>query len=329
MCRNHVTRISRLLLVPAAVAAFLVATPTASATKLLSRNTNNVAIKVDGKGRAVVYFTTGGRRYHPLVWGAINARPSSAYPTPQRTFKIDWSGGWGSFGHSIWKTIRNRCRRYDGPRLPLFVAGCKAPDGSYWALQEIRRLMPGYGIRPWKAKHRARELHISHWSGALPKLEVGLDWITSSARDYHELFGRFTYRGRPVHGYRSTSNGVPLDSYGRLLFLYTYNSRYGRGWKRENGFLARRPGGNFCYGFYPHDRPSWYPRNYNWPRPPGNGKAYKIFAQGPGVTPFVKWSGRGLPKYDRTNPAHVQRERAMNALRELFARRDTTGCHVD
>jgi hypothetical protein len=58
----------------------------------------------------------------------------------------------------------------------------------------------------------------------------------------------------------------------------TYNSRYGRGWKRENGFLTHRGSGAFCYGFYPHGN-----------RPVGKGEAYRASVIGPGVTPIMYW----------------------------------------
>ena len=36
---------------------------------------------------------------------------------------------------------------------------CKAPDGSYWALQSWQRMLPNLGYAPWKKLQRARELH--------------------------------------------------------------------------------------------------------------------------------------------------------------------------
>jgi hypothetical protein len=37
---------------------------------------------------------------------------------------------------------------------------------------------------------------------------------------------------------------------------------------------------------------------------------------GPGVAPDVMWTGVGLDDYDPSNPAHVQHEQDMNALRQ-------------
>ncbi len=297
-----------------ALAAFLDAAQPARATEKIAVNASNVAIKVDAKGHAVVYYTRGGRRYHPVVWGAINARPPSR-SVPQVKFKVDFSGGYKRLGYPLWRTIRNRCRPYDGPRLPWFVTGCRAPDGSYWALQRFQRLLPNLGIAPFRAYQNDWELHLSHWKGEIPRLEAYADWVYS--KRFHEVFGRLTYRGNPVHGFSATSAGVPLDSYGRLLYLDTYNSAYGPGWKRENSFLFHRPGGNYCYGFYPRERFSWYPPGPA--RPPGNGERYRLTAGGPGVTPMVARIIDGLPAYDPNNAAHVQLEAEMNPLKDQLS----------
>ena len=125
------------------------------------------------------------------------------------------------------------------------------------------------------------ELRVSHWRGALPKLEVWLDW--SYAGRWHHLFGRLTYRGQPVHGFSTTPTGDPLDRYGRVLYLDTLDSAYGAGWRRENGFVARNPDGTFCYGFVPHTS------EQGERRPAGNGRRYRLAVSGPGVTPDVVW----------------------------------------
>ena len=57
-----------------------------------------------------------------------------------------------------------------------------------------------------------------------------LDWVQ---RRYDHLYGKLTYRGKPVHGFRSTHRGNPLDTYGRNIYLDTFNSSYGSGWRRE------------------------------------------------------------------------------------------------
>ena len=281
----------------------------AFASTLVARDALDVSLKADARGRAVVSYTAAGRKRHVLLWDAVNARAPST-SAPQVEFKRDYSGGWGAFRKPLWKTMRNSCGAYNGPPLAYLVVACTAPDGSHWALQAWSRPLPNLGIDPWKPEQRAVELHLSHWSGELPRLEVWLDWVNT--RKYHHLFGRFTYRGEPVYGFGATPRGNPLDRYGRLVYVDTYDSAYGPGWRRENSFLAHRPNGNFCYGFYAHDPYPGYPDVGR--RPPGNGARYRVTASGPGVTPIVVWEGGALPDYNRRNPEHVEHERRMNQL---------------
>src|SRR5207249_3647623 len=81
------------------------------------------------------------------------------------------------------------------------------------------------------------------------EIEAYTDWIYGGR--FHDIFGRLTYRGNPVYGFSTTRYGAPEDGYGRLLYLDTYDSAYGPGWRRENSFVAHNPTGVFCYGFYP------------------------------------------------------------------------------
>jgi hypothetical protein len=294
----------------AALASFAAAPQAAYASEKLTDNATNVTLKVDNRGHAVVSWTRAGRRQHAVVWGAINAR----HPTrsrPQVKFKIDYSGGYKRLGYPLWKTIRNRCRPYDGPSIPWVIKACKAPDGSYWALQSFRRLLPNLGLSPWRASQRARELHVSHWKGEIARLEVYADWVMSQR--WHEVFGRLTYKGRGVHGFKATRAGAPLDGYGRLVYLDVLNSRLGAGWKRENSFLSGRPNGRYCYMFVPRERYANYPPGPR--RPAANGERYRLTGGGPGVTPLVQATVSGLPDYRADDPSHQQLEAAMNPLK--------------
>ena len=304
----------RLLACLAALVALLVTAQPAAASELVARNATSVTLKVDSKGRAVVYYTIGGRKYHPVFWGAINAREPSR-TIRQVEFRKDYSGGYMKLGTPLWKTIKNACQPYDGPRLPWFVTACKAPDGSYWALQRWQKMLPNLGYRPWKASQRAWELHLSHWKGELPVLEIHTDWAYSAK--FHHVFGRLSYLGKPQYGFESTSWGSPKDSYGRNIYFDTYNSAYGDGWKRENSFLAHKGGGNFCYIMY--NRPSYYDSTT---RPPGNGERYRATVIGPGVLPDVMWQAPGLPNFNASNLDHVAYEFQMNVLGDLFAAGD-------
>src|SRR5262249_17086794 len=234
-------------------------------------------------------------------------------------FKVDYSGGRGA-----WKSFSNACRAYDGPALSWYVTACKAPDGSYWALQKWQRMLPNVGYTPWTSMQSVWELHISHWTGELAKLEVYQDWVYGGR--FQEIFGRATYRGQAVHGFNSTGNGVPTDTYGRLVYLDTLDSAYGPGWKRENSFLAHNPSGMFCYGFYPYSKYPGYPTQRTKALN-GVGKQYRITLSGPGVTPDVMWQGSGLVAWDPTNPKLVGQEQQMTAkVRSMAAQYGDTQC---
>jgi hypothetical protein len=292
-----------------AVAAALVCAGAASASEIVARNASDVSLRVDAKGRALVtYRERGGGIRRTLLWGAVNALPPSR-DRRQVEFRRDFSGGWGAFRQNVWKTMRDTCRPYDGPPLPWLVTACKASDGSYWALQSWQRALPNLGLAPWKPEQAVWELHASHWTGEIANLEIFLDW--SYHGRFHHLFGTLTYGGGGVFGFRSTSSGAPLDGFGRNVYLDTFDSAYGRGWKRENSFLAHTGTGSFCYGFYPHPPYPGYPAG---DRPAGHGLKYRATAIGPGVTPDVTWTGTGLPDYDPRNVELVDVEREMNAL---------------
>ena len=288
---------------------------TAGASQLIARNASHVKLAVNKKGTALVTYSLRGKVTHLLAWGAVNARKRPASrKIPQVKLKLDYSGGW-RHRRLVWKHFRNGCRPYDGAELPWLVTACKAPNGSYWALQSWQTALPNLGMAPWLARQKTWWLHLSHWTGPLAQLEVYTDWIYGHR--FQEAFGRYTYKGVGVRGFGTTHFGAPTDGYGRLLFLDTYNSSYGRGWLRENSFVSHGPPGMFCYGFY--RRNPWvggyaHPRSIpKRKRGPGTGEQYRVTAQGPGVTPDVMWQGPGLHPYNRNDPADVALESQMNA----------------
>jgi hypothetical protein len=308
----------RVALVVAAVAgAFATAPGVASASQLIARNTSTERLAVSSEGKALLTYHGQGRLQHVLVWGALNARAPDEAKT-QAAFRVDYSGGWRTHGKAVWKTLRNACRPYRGPQLPFLVSACTARDGSHWAIQRWQRHQANFGLPPWRVGHGAWELRVSHWRGQLPKLEVWLDW--SYGGRWQHMFGRLTYRGLPVHGFSTTPTGDPLDPYGRVLYLDTFDSAYGPGWRRENGFVARNPDGTFCYGFVPHTSETGVRR------PPGNGSRYRIAISGPGVTPDVVWEGAALHDFDPANPKDVALEASMNELQRSLAT-GSTSCH--
>ena len=178
-------------------------------------------------------------------------------------------------------------------------------------------MLPNVGYVPWRHDQKVWELHISHWTGELAKLEVYQDWVYGGR--FHEVFGRATYRGQAIHGFRTTPSGKPLDTYGRILYLDTLNSDYGPGWRRENSFVAHNPSGMFCYGFYPRSSYQSYPKQRTEALV-GNGEKYRMTLSGPGVTPDIAWIGRGLEDFDAEDATLFSWEEQMSAkVREMAA----------
>jgi hypothetical protein len=296
----------RFFVLAAVTAVAVVCTEAAAASQLIDRNATNIRFKVSADGKAMISYRANGRSWDVLAWGAVNA----VHPTTvrkQQQFRLDRAGGWGKFGRKV--RFRNACRPYDGPPIAHVVTACKAPDGSYWALQRWQRSLPNLGFLPWMPEQRAWALHLSHWTGPTAVLEGYTDWSWNGR--FHHIFGRLTYRGRPVHGFKTNRYGSRLDRYGRLVYLDTFGSRYGPGWRRENSFVTHKPTGVFCYTFRPR-----------YGRPSGHGRRYRLTVEGPGVTPDVTTYLDGLPSYNPRNPLHVQHERSMNAIQDQITAGD-------
>ncbi len=265
----------------------------ADASQLIARDAQDVTLKVDGQGRALIDYKAKGRTWSVLAWGAVNALHPTA-ERPQIRFRLDYAGGWGAYRKTLATGFKNVCRPYAGPTLAWFVTGCTMPDGSHWALQAWRRGLPNLGVDPWKPLQSATDLRLSHWTTELPKLELWVNWAYSKHFDH--VFGRFTYLGQPVFGFRATATGSPTDTFGRNVYLDTLDSAYGPGWKRENSFLAHTGTGVFCYGLYSHEPYPGYPATGR--RPEGKGTRYRATAVGPGVLPDVTWEGAAPGAYD-------------------------------
>jgi hypothetical protein len=272
------------------VVAFMAALASnASASQLVDRNASAIKLEVDSKGEALISYKAHGAQKHVLAWGALNAiAPTKS--RPQLAFKLDYAGGWGKYHTDYWKTFKNSCGAYDGPKLAWFVTGCTAPDGSYWALQAWQRMLPNYGVKATAAQS-VWELRLSHWTGDLPVLTINTDWAW---HQWDHLFGTFTYEGQPVFGYKATPGGNPLDTFGRNIYVDTFDSVYGKGWMRENSFLTHTTTGAFCYSVNPHGS-----------HPAGKGTEYRATVEGPGVTPDVMWQGASPGVYDKAADAEA------------------------
>ena len=139
-------------------------------------------------------------------------------------------------------------------------------------------------------------------------LTIDTDWAW---HQWDHLFGTFTYSEEPVFGYKSTPAGVPLDTFGRNIYVDTFNSAYGQGWMRENSFLTHTNTGAFCYSVNPHGS-----------HPAGKGTKYRATVEGPGVTPDVMWQGSSPGTYDK-DADRVANEQIARARRQPVSRQLT------
>jgi hypothetical protein len=296
----------------AAVAAGVLAPTALASDPLTDVNLRDVTLQVNAKGEALVsYVREDGRPRHVLAWGALNALPPAA-DVPQVRFAWDYAGGWRKYRDaSYWKRFDDACRPYDGPHLPFLVVACKAPDGSYWAVQSWQRRLPHRGVDPWVPAQSAWSFDLSHWTGDVAAVNLYVDWPKTFNYETEQIFGRLSYADRPVHGFGTTAKGAPTDGYGRGLYIDTLDSAYGPGWKRETSVVFRNPTGSFCYSFYPTNDVS-LPGSPS--RPAGVGKRYRISVIGPGVTPDVVAEADGIGSYDAGNAAATQLERMQLAL---------------
>ncbi len=296
--RRYPRRRRSVALLAAFAAAFGGAVEPAHASFLFALGGTPVLLQADASGVAWVRYVRDGATLDRSLSGAINAAP---------VFRI----GYGAPG------IRNACGPYRGPRLAYAALACTMPDGSHWAVQAWTRLKPNFG-----GTTGVRELHVSHWSGPLPVLDLHSDWAWGG--QYEHLYGTLTYRGRGVYGRRTDRFGSPLDPYGRNVYVDSlapadYRPRRA-GWVRVNGFLAQRPKGAFCYAFSPKGAGALPPEYANNPNVNATGRSskgrYRAAVSGPGVTPVVVDAVASPPPYDPETEAEIDA-----AQRPLFGPR--------
>jgi hypothetical protein len=269
----------RISCLAAALAACLAGARTAESSVLIARSAHGVSLSVTPGGKALIRYDNGGRQY-VVAWGALNARPHPKCGSLQGALcgprQVEMQHrrifAAGAAGNRIIRG-RNRCLHYDGPKLAWAVAVCKAPDGSYWALQSWVRIARNHGAIAGGVK----ELRLSHWSGSVEKVVVKQTWQKAHHHYGERLYGQITYHGQPVYGLRWNHIGVPMDGYGRVMYFDTQGSKYGEGWHRLDGFLSKPNSGQYCYNiglFGPHSD--------------GAGQLYRVTAMGTGVTPDVR-----------------------------------------
>ena len=166
---------------------------TASASQLIDRNASDLTLQLNGSGEALLTYRAAGKLRHVLAWGAVNALPPQA-GMRQTKLRLDYSGGYekyfkenpaaqalaqqyarikgtpGYLANPVVKKLQQAQQAADSTGRPrstaaaarttararLAVVECKAPDGSYWAVQEWQRELPDYGLAPTPAEAAGR-----------------------------------------------------------------------------------------------------------------------------------------------------------------------------
>jgi len=187
------------------VGAFLLGGTNAYASVKIAWAAKNPTLEVSALGVAEVSWSTqSGVRRHVKVTPAGALRYGARMRAP------------------------NVAARTGAISLPLQAMIWQTPDGAFWALQQWRRLR---GYPP--------ELRFSRWRGAPTSLTlraVCCKWQSE------RITGQASFQGRPIYGFYNTPAGVPLDKYGRNVYLDTF--RYS-GWKRMMGILTHRYDGTY------------------------------------------------------------------------------------
>jgi len=201
-----------------AIGASLLGGPKADASVKIAWAATNPTLRVSALGAAEISWTTpSGSKRHVTVA----------------------SSGALRYGARLGR--RSVAARTGAVRLPLKAKVWQTPDGTFWALQQWRRLR-GHPV----------ELRFSRWQG--PPTSLTLRAVCCKWRS-EKIRGRASFHGRPIYGFSNTSAGVPLDKFGRNVYFDTL--RYGK-WQRMMGILTHRYDGSYSLWIRKHWRGERY-----------------------------------------------------------------------
>lgn len=264
--------VARLAAVGVIALTMLVVAAPSQSSQLVARDARNLQLAVNWRGEAMLTYTRADLNRHVLLWGATGTRGH---------LQVDYTGGKERYHFAYWRKFSATCGHYDGPRLAYLLAACKAPDGTYWAVQSLPQ--PG-STHTW--------FEVSHWRGEVAKVVTGMAWAYDGR--FQLIYGRVTYEGEAAPE--------------ALVHLDTYNSSYGPRWQHEFDFAVHPSTGAFCYGLYPHkSKGAVFP---------GTGQKYRLAVSGPGATPLVLARLPGSHDFDELNAADAaQEQRAATRLR--------------
>ncbi len=114
-----------------------------------------------------------------------------------------------------------------------------------WAHADAPATVPAFVLPPLGEQAfdgYARLLAYSRWSKFSPGGYQGY----LKGQHYPVLYGSLTYSGYGVYG-PGDRFGAPTTTYGRNVYIDTFDSDYGPGWRRVMGVLTQPPNGTFCY----------------------------------------------------------------------------------
>ena len=288
----------------------------ASAAQLIDRDATGVKIAVNAKGQALITYQQVRRHRPPRPrLGRDQRDPSAGGRSTRRSSSSTTPAAGAPTTRCTGRSSARRCGRYDGPVLAERRRRLQGARRLVLGRAELAAAAPDLGFTPWLPEMNAQWLEVSHWTGDVAQLETGSNWVYGGR--FQAIFGRLTYNDQPVYGFGTTRFGAPTDGFGSLIYLDTFNSVYGPGWRRENSFVTHNPTGVFCYGFYPFDPTKGgykHPPGQTAKRGPGTGEKYRLTASGPGVTPNVAAIIDGSHPYDRSSAADVAWQQQQSSV---------------
>jgi hypothetical protein len=201
----------------ALIVAAVVAPAPAGASIMVASWARNPTLKVVAGGAAQVTWTSGGSRHSVVIYRNGSRRNGAHLKGRDVSFPTT------------------------PVSIPMGLAVRQRPNGSLWALQAWRRLHTG-----------PLELRFSRWNGAPTVLTLGTVCCKWGSEN---VVGQATFHGRPIFGQHATRTGVPLDKYGRNVYLDTFR---GGAWRRMMGILTHRNTGRFSLWIRPYWRGTAY-----------------------------------------------------------------------
>ena len=251
-----------------------------------------LSLAVNGRGEALAQLPRRRtvRDRDVLVWGAMNAHAPDTR-RPQVRFELRLRGGWRTYGSAGTRgRSGTRCRAVRRSRA-------RPPRRR---LQGARRLLlgaaalaaaaPMRGFDPFRPRHVGRRAARLALVGPAARAR-GLAELDYGGR-LQGLFGRLILPRRARARLPDTVRDEEPTAYARYVYIDTFNSVYGRGWRRDTGdrHASAQRGLLLQLRRRRRRRPAIRRRE---PRGPGNGERHRVTVDGPGRDADRAVGGRG------------------------------------